>query len=130
MYKVDITGQGESGFKVSSDGHEIVLDPKGGGISPSAALLASIGSCVGVYLRKYCKGANLELKDFKISVEADFVKEPVFCFKEINVSVDLKGLQLEERRQQALLNFAKKCPIHNTLKSDPQINLKLLNSDQ
>ncbi len=125
MYHVDIVNNGDSQFKVKSNNYELVVDTRGSGITPPDALLASLGTCVGVYLRKYAEGARIELKQFSISVDAEFTKEPPYCFKQINVFVDLKGLELEEKRKEALLRFIKNCPIHNTLKADPAVNIKI-----
>lgn len=125
MYRVEVTGAGDSSFKVKSKDYEFVIDTKGKGMSPQDALLASLGSCIGVYLRKYCEGARLDLKEFAISIEAEFTKEPPLCFKEIQVRVDLKDLSLDERRRRALLEFIKNCPVHNTLKAQPHVEINL-----
>lgn len=126
MYRVELTGMGESGFKVKSGDYEFEIDTKGKGVTPPDTLLASIGSCVGVYLRKYAADAKIPLKDFRISVEAELSKDPPpVSFKSISISVDLKGLELDARRQEALLQFVKNCPIHNTLKANPQVEIKI-----
>lgn len=126
MYRVNITHIAGYAFKVKSKDYEFSVDIQGKGISPPDVLLASLGSCLGVYIRKYSEGAKLDLKDFSINVEAEFCKETPMHFKEINVSVDLKGIQLDEPRKIALLEFIKNCPIHNTLKSNPTIEIKIL----
>ncbi|MBU1148369.1 MAG: OsmC family protein [Candidatus Omnitrophica bacterium] len=126
MYNVSIVNSGSSDFQVLSEGQGFKLDTKGSGASPSAAFLASLGACIGVYLRKYFHGAKIESKGFDIKVEADFEKEPRYHFQEINVSIDLKGLELEERRKQALLRFVENCPVHNTIKSNPDVKIKIV----
>lgn len=126
MYRVEISGFGESAFKVKSRDYEFDIDTKGRGVTPPDTLLASLGSCLGVYLRKYAEGAKIPLKDFRISVEAELSKEPPVSFKSINIAVDLKGLALDARRQEALLQFVKNCPIHNTLKTNPQVEIKIV----
>jgi len=125
MYRVDITNDGDFSFKVKSDDYGFAMDRRGKGITPSATFLASLGACIGVYLRRYSEGTKLGLKEFSITVEAEFNREPPVHFKEINVAIDLKGLELDERRKDALLSFIKNCPIHNTLKANPIINLNL-----
>jgi putative redox protein len=125
MYRVEISSAGESAFKVKSKDYEFMINTKGKGMSPPDTLLASLGSCIGVYLRKYAEGAKLNLPDFSIKVEAEFTKEPPFCFKEIKALVDLKGLELEARRKMALLEFIKNCPVHNTLAAQPHIEIKI-----
>ncbi|MDP2831521.1 MAG: OsmC family protein [Candidatus Omnitrophota bacterium] len=88
------------------------------------ALLAGLGSCIGVYIRKYAEGSKLDLKNFKINVSAQLCSQPPFYFKLINVQIDLKDSALDERRQRALLEFIKHCPAHNTLKGNPEIEVK------
>ncbi len=125
MYHVDILNNGDSQFEVKSNDYEFVVDTKGNGITPPDALLASLGTCVGVYLRKYAEGVKINLKQFSISVDAEFSKEPPYCFGQINVKVDLKGFKLEENRKEALLRFIKNCPVHNTLKADPLVEIEV-----
>jgi uncharacterized OsmC-like protein len=123
MYRVEIASNGGSLFNVKSKDYNFAIDTEGNGISPPAALLASLGSCIGVYIRKYCDGAGLVLGYFKISVEADFSKELPLSFKTINVLIDLEDAKLDERRKHALLEFIKNCPVHNTLKASPDVQL-------
>jgi putative redox protein len=126
MYHIDIVNTGDTLFKVRSKDYEFVVDTKGKGITPPDTLLASLGTCIGVYIRKYMEGARLEIKEFIISVEAEFSQEAPVCFKEIKVAVDLKGTKLEEGRKKALAEFIKNCPVHNTLKINPHIEVQLL----
>jgi uncharacterized OsmC-like protein len=125
MYHVEVSPGTNSAFKVKSKDYEFIIDTEGKGISPPDTLLASLASCIGVYLRKYAEGAKLNLSEFLISAEAEFAKEPPFCFKEIKVGIDLKGLQLDERRKKAILEFIKNCPVHNTLKASPHVEVKI-----
>jgi uncharacterized OsmC-like protein len=80
---------------------------------------------VGVYIRKYAEG-KLELNDFKVNVSAELSKEPPLCFRQIFVEIDLKSCVIDERRQKALLEFLKNCPVHNTLKVNPEVEMKLI----
>ena len=124
MYRVDIENREGYTFNATCDSYEFTIGAKG--ITPPATLLASLGSCIGVYLRKYCESAKLDLGDFSLKVEADFSKDSPLRFKEIYVTLDLKGQQLEERRKKALLEFVKNCPVHNTLKNDPLVDIKII----
>ncbi|MGE5197296.1 MAG: OsmC family protein [Deltaproteobacteria bacterium] len=125
MYRVEVSPEGDS-FKVKSKDYEFAIGVKGKGITPPDALLASLAGCLGVYLRKYAEGAKLNLNEFLITAEAEFTKEPPFSFKAIKVIIDLKGLALDERRQKALLAFIGNCPVHNTLKASPEVEVKIL----
>jgi len=125
MYEVEVVNKGKSAFYVRSKDCEFVIDVNGNGITPPDTLLASLGSCIGVYVRKYAEGAKLRLEKFKIKVSAEFSKEPPARFKVINVSIDLIDADLDERRKKALLEFIKNCPVHNTLKADPAIQISI-----
>ncbi|MCX5701857.1 MAG: OsmC family protein [Candidatus Omnitrophica bacterium] len=126
MYHVDIFNKGDSAFRAKSKDYEFVVDTKGNGVTPPDTLLASLGTCIGVYIRKYSEGARLKIDEFKISVDAEFSKEPPICFKEIKVNIEFKGLELQELRKKALIEFIKNCPIHNTFKSNPLIEVDIL----
>ena len=126
MYHVDITNAGDSKFNIKSKDAEFTVDTKGGGMTPPDTLLASIGSCIGVYIKKYCEGSKLPVTGFSISVDADFTKEPPYRFQDIKVSIDLKGAVIDDRRRKALLEFIKNCPVHNTLKNDPSFTINII----
>jgi uncharacterized OsmC-like protein len=126
MYKVEIIHNQEMVFTAKCGESEFIIDAKSKGLTPLDALLAGLGSCIGVYIRKYAEGAKLNLTNFKIDISAELSKEAPFSFRQINVEMDLKNSQLDERRQKALLEFIKHCPAHNTLKGNPVIEFKLL----
>ena len=125
MYKVKVSNEDGFKFNVRSGDYEFSIDAGGKGVTPPDALLASVGSCIGVYIRKYADGAKLAIKDFTISVEADLGKEPPYRFRRIDVAIDLKGAELDDRRKKAMLEFIRNCPVHNTLKNNPEINIAL-----
>jgi putative redox protein len=120
MYQVNISNHGDYKFDVASKDYQFVVDIKGKGVTPPDAFLASIGSCIGVYIRKYAEGTRLDIKDFDISVQAEFTKDAPIRFARIDVAIDLKGANIDERRKAALLEFIKNCPVHNTIKNNPE----------
>lgn len=126
MYHVDITNTGDYSFKVKSRDYEFIVDTHGKGVTPPDALLASLGTCVGVYLRKYAEGAKLMLPEFTISVDAEFSKDAPVCFRKININVDLKGAHFDDRRLNAMHEFVKNCPVHNTIKNNPEVEIKIV----
>jgi len=126
MHKVQVTHNQDLIFTVKTNDSEFVIDAKGSGLTPLDALLAGLGSCIGVYIRKYADGLKLNLNNFKIDVSAELSKNSPFSFRQINVAIDLKACSLDERRQRALLEFVKNCPAHNTLKGNPEIEFKLI----
>ena len=125
MYSVDISCKEGSTFEVTSGEAKTTIDLSGKNLGPLPTLLAALGSCVGVYLRRYADNLKLPIKEFSVSVEADLVKDGAPGFRKINVSVDLKGAQLEEAKKEGLTRFIKNCPVHNTLHGSPEIEFDL-----
>lgn len=125
MYKVRVTHNQDLAFTVKAGESEFIIDAKGKGLTPLDALLAGLGSCLGVYIRKYAQGSKLNLENFKLNVFAELSNESPFYFRKISVDIDLKNSGLDERRQKALLEFIKNCPAHNTLKGSPLIEFRL-----
>lgn len=126
MYSVNIENKSDYLFRVRSKDYEFLVDVKGKGITPPDTLLASLGTCIGVYIRKYAEGAKIPLGEVGISVQAEFAKEPPAYFKTIDVKIELKGAKLDDRRLGAMLEFIKNCPVHNTLKYDPEIKVSIV----
>ena len=126
MYRVEVTPNSDASFKAKSGDYEFTIGLKGKGSSPPDTFLASLAGCLGVYIRKYCEGSGSTLNDFSITTEAEFCQDNPVCFKDIRVSVDLKGAKLDERRRRALLEFIKNCPIHNTLAIKPSVDIKII----
>jgi uncharacterized OsmC-like protein len=127
MYRAEVTHKEDLSFEAACEGHSFKIDAKArDGVTPPAALLASLASCAGVYIRKYAESAKLDLGDFKVIAEAEFTKDPPLCFKSISLARDLKNAQLDERRHKAIVEFIKNCPVHNTLKSNPGVEVKII----
>ncbi|MFH0918089.1 MAG: OsmC family protein [Candidatus Omnitrophota bacterium] len=126
MYKVQIRHNQDMAFTAKVGNSEFTIDAQGQGLTPLDALLAGLGSCLGVYIRKYALGSKLDLKNFKIDVSAALASQSPFSFRQIDVQIDLKDSGLDQRRQKALLEFIKNCPAHNTLKESPVIEFKII----
>jgi putative redox protein len=126
MYRVEVTSKGDYRFNVKSKDAEIAVDAKGQAMTPPDVLLASLGSCMGVYIRKYAEGAKLPINDFTVTVEADLGKQSPYYFRQIKAVLDLKGAALDAKRVLALLDFIKNCPVHNTLKNPPEIDVQAI----
>ncbi|PIQ90082.1 MAG: hypothetical protein COV71_05935 [Candidatus Omnitrophica bacterium CG11_big_fil_rev_8_21_14_0_20_41_12] len=126
MFKAEITHNSDFAFTVKTGENQFLIDAKGKGLTPLNALLAGLGSCIGVYIRKYAEGGKLSLEGFQVNVSADLSGPAPFFFRQISVDIDLKNCPLDERRQKALLEFIKNCPAHYTLKGNPQIDFKLI----
>ncbi len=126
MYKVNIISKSGYTFTIGGDGFEFNIEAKEEGASPSDIFLASLGSCVGVYVRKYLNGAKVQSDKFSVEVESDLSKDRPISFREIKISIRLDGVEINEQRKKSLLRFIKNCPIHNTLNLAPAISCEIL----
>ncbi len=126
MYKVDISCKEGSVFDVTSGEAKSTIDmAEKENLGPLPTLLAALGSCMGVFLRRYADNMKLPIKEFSISVAAEIEKTPVMCFKKIDVSIDLKGAPLDQAKKDGIMRFINNCPVHNTLHGNPEINAEL-----
>jgi uncharacterized OsmC-like protein len=123
MYKAEISNSGGSSFKVKTGRAELIVDTNGQGITPPAVFLASLGSCIGVYLRKYIDGAKLPVPSFSVTIEGELDKKAPVSFRYIKATVGMGGYIPDERRKSAILDFVKNCPIHNTIKLSPRVDI-------
>ena len=123
MYAVTLENKGDSKYFVTSKDYKFVIDTEGNGVSPLDNLIASLGACVGVYIRYYAAKNTLPFKEFTIKVESEPVAGPPRLGK-INVSIIPKDGALDEETKEKLLKFVKNCPVHNTLKNNPDIDIK------
>jgi uncharacterized OsmC-like protein len=126
MYHVEISNNEGYIFNVRANESTFTIDAKGKGITPPDTLLASIGSCIGVYLRKYTEGTKIPLNNVNISVSADFTKERPVRFQDINVKISINDSNLGETQKNALLAFIRNCPVHNTLKNNPNVEISIV----
>lgn len=130
MYSVDVLCSEDLTFQVSSKDFKISIDAKGEGISPLQAMLAALAACTGVYIREFMEGIKQEIGEFSIAVSAELTEKPPYRFAKINIDVDLKGVLLDESRQASLQRFIKNCPVHQTLKGNPEIVMNLAGGDK
>jgi putative redox protein len=125
MYRVEIDNKQGNVFKVKAGKNEFEIEPLSENLSPGEVLLASLGSCMGFFTRRYLENAGIPAQGFSLVLEADFSKETPMRFKKIQAVLDLKDTRLDPARKDALLRFVENCPVQSTLKGNPTITLEL-----
>lgn len=127
QYKVEVKNKGGSEVYVKSASGQFTVDLDGKtGVTPLDALLGSLGSCMAYFIRKFAKSANIQMDMFKLDLEADLVSDNGYKFKKISVAIDTDGAVLDDAKKLSLEQFVKNCPTHNTLRSQPEIEIKVL----
>lgn len=116
-------------FLVQARSHGIICDQpaeNGGqdaGMTPPELLLASLGACAGFYAVQYLKTRNLPEKGVEVRVFAEKLKQPgrLGNFR-IHVACPA---ELTHEQSEGLMRAVHACTIHNTLMSQPKIEIEL-----
>ncbi|MFH2137811.1 MAG: OsmC family protein [Candidatus Omnitrophota bacterium] len=116
-------------FQAQCAQHRVIVDlpaeSKGTdeGPTPPQYFLTSLASCVGVYVASYCNTSGLDAAGLQIRITADKLPQPT-RLDNIKITVTLPNADIGKRKE-AILSAAKKCLIHNTLHSDPKVDIEL-----
>ena len=92
------------------------------GPTPPELFIASLASCVGMYLVFYCEKAKLDPAGIKIETNYEKTADRIV---KISVEFSLPSAQSEKERREALI-WAEKCLIHNTINHKPEIKISFL----
>jgi len=108
-------------------GHQVVVDvpPQMGGEdrgpTPVDLLAGSLGSCVAVYVARYCREVKLPHEGFEVEVEYVHDME-TSCVPALKVRIRMPA-DFPEARRAALMKVAEHCTVHNTLCRLPEIEM-------
>lgn len=99
------------------------------GPTPYDLLLMSLGACTSMTLRMYANRKKLPLEDVSIRLlhERVHAEDCVDCddkIERIVRKITLVG-DLSDEQRRRLIEIADRCPVHRTLKNDPQIVTRL-----
>ena len=117
---------GDSRFEVQARGHRVICDQpadNGGsdtGMTPPEFLLASLATCAAYYAAQYLKARQLPAGDLRVRVSAEKAQQPARLG---SFRIELMTPCLDERHQAGILRAVKACMIHNTLLSQPHIEV-------
>ena len=129
METLDVKYKGGMGFEARARQHALTIDlsiDKGGrdlGMNPPEIFIASLGSCIGVYVARYCQNAKLNAEGMTVHLEWE-LSDDKKKIGAINVSIALPEAEVG-KREKAILEVAHHCLIHNTILGQPEINLTL-----
>jgi putative redox protein len=116
-------------FAIESRSHSIICDQpmeQGGddaGMTPPELLLASLGACAQFYALQYLRSRRLDDRGVEVRVTAEKLLQPA---RVGNFRIQVACLvSLTDEQQQALRRSVEHCLIHNTLLSQPEIQIEL-----
>src|SRR5512135_3099553 len=119
MNALTVAYKGGIQFLVSSGKHSLTIDlapEKGGsdeGMSPPEVFIASLASCIGVYVVRYAQNAKLDTRDLAIRCGWQ-ISDDKKRISSIQVRISLPHADVG-KREGALLEAARHCLIHHTI---------------
>ncbi len=129
MGSLRVDYSGGIGFRASARGHVLNIDlpvEKGGqdkGMTPPELFISSLGSCIGVYVVRYCQTAGLNSEGLGVDISWELSEDKTMISK-IDVELSLPNADVG-KRANAVLSAAHRCLLHNTIQGQPDISLKL-----
>ncbi len=127
MEKLNVNYLGGRSFEASVRNHKFRIDlpliarGKDTGPTPPELFVASLASCIGMYLVFYCEKANLDPAGIKIETNYEKTADRI---EKISAEFSLPSAKSEKERKEAM-EWAEKCLIHNTIQHKPEIKITL-----
>jgi len=130
MDLISVTHKAGSQFAIRVRGHEVPTDmpaKDGGhdsGPSPVELFAGSLGACIAMTVRRYCQSHGYADGEVGVSLTLELADHP----KRIrNIVVDLEvPKDVPEDRIEAILRAVRCCPIHETLRCPPEVDLDVV----
>ena len=132
MMKVKHEGGMSSSINVRN--HKVMVDvpvAMGGqdkGPTPVDLLAGSLGSCVALYVARWCRDAGVPYEGLEVDVDYVHDRE-THCVPVLSVRVRMPE-QFPKEREEALLRVAQSCTIHNTLCTIPEITIEVAGENE
>jgi len=124
MYRAKIVSKGDQIYHATTSASRFEMGSDGVHSNPVDTLLASLCACLGHYVGDFLHQEKLTFSEYSISAEAELTKDHS-RLADIHVAIQIEGAVWEEATTAALLNFVKQCCIHNTLKANSQVFIKV-----
>lgn len=112
-------------FVAETRGHKMIIDVppsyqgEDTGPTPPELLVASLGSCVGIYALMYLKAQNLPTEGLQVNIEWEEEKSPARIATMTANIILPTGISPEQA--QMTLKAAEGCKVHNTLHYKPEV---------
>ena len=130
MDLISITRREGKAFELRVRGHALTIDmskDEGGadeGMNPVELLAGSLGACIAIMTQTYCDTHGYTDGDVSASLTLELADEP----KRVGtVVIDLElPNDFPEDRKSVVMRLAELCPVHETLKQMPNVDLEIV----
>ncbi len=128
MDLITVDREKERQFRVKVRGHDVLTDMpagdggQGAGFSPVEMLAGSLGACIAMIVQGYCNTHGYFDGDVAVSVALEMGENP----KRVSaVAVDVELPEgFPEEKIDVVRRVAELCPVHETLKNPPQVDVE------
>jgi uncharacterized OsmC-like protein len=130
MDLINIAREKGLSFKIQVRSHQVTNDmseKEGGqdaGPSPVELLAGSLGTCIAMMVQTYCNRHGYTDGDVGVSLTLELADSPK-RIGGIVVDVELPD-GIPEDKKDAIRRMAEKCPVHETLRNPPRIDIDIL----
>ena len=130
MDLMTINRKGRKAFELRVRDHTVTFDmskEEGGadqGMNPVEYLAGSLGACIAIMAQTYCDTHGYTDGEVSASLTLQIADDP----KRVgNIVIDLElPNDFPENRKSAVKRVAELCPVHETLKQMPTVDLEIL----
>ena len=91
---------------------------------PFSLFLASIGTCTGIYVLRFCQERKLPTTDLSLSLSAQW-NDTINLLDAIEITINT-GDSFPKKYKNALINVAKLCTVKRQLETPPEITVTVL----
>jgi uncharacterized OsmC-like protein len=127
MDLITVTHKAGEEFTIRVRAHEVRCDltaKEGGrdaGPSPVELLAGSLGTCIAMMVQRYCQTQGYTDGEVGVSLTVELADDP----KRVrNIVVDLElPRDVPDNRIEAIRRLAQRCPVHETLRNPPEVDL-------
>lgn len=116
-------------FRASCRGHSVIIDQpeenagSDAGMTPPELFAASLASCIGFYVARYCEQAKIPTDGLEVDCDWQVGEQQPHRIEKINVGVHLPAMP--ENRRKAVERVAASCLIHATLQHSPELDVRI-----
>ena len=129
MDLISVERNEDRSFSIKVRGHAVKADmseKEGGrdeGPSPVELMAGSLGACIAIMVQSYCDRSGYD-GDVDVSMTVELADKPK-RIKAIVVDLDLPE-SVPEKKKEAIRRIARHCPIHETLKDPPVLDIEIV----
>ena len=130
---IKVRYMGGKKFEMTARNHQVLSDQPfdndgdDEAMTPPELFLGSLGACAAYYAVEYLKARGLPNEDVEIQVSATKGSRPA---RIVSLRLDVIAPGLNQRHRDGILRAVDVCLIKNTLTVPPQIETRVLGSDE